>query len=47
MLCYGFALFLSIWIVDKNTFQKCNIQHNIIVGIGTAQVFCSELCVQI
>lgn len=36
MLYYAFALHLNICIVDKNTFQKSNIQHNIIVGVGTA-----------
>lgn len=38
MFYYAFALHLNICIVDKNTFQKSNIQHNIIVGVGTAYV---------
>lgn len=45
MLYYAFALFLNICIVDKNTFQKSNIQHNIIVGVGTAlSIFRNPFC---
>lgn len=48
MLHYAFALFLNICTVDKNTFQKSDIQPNITVGVGTAlSVFRNPLCANV